>query len=655
MKNCAIGNSNQHCRYFDAAKVGYVIPKELFGKDTNAKTKKGVALGWSTLIIYLAPAKQNIFGKNLCSSATEGCTKSCLFSAGRGRMKPVEKARMNKAEYFLSDRSGFMQQAYKEIDSAYKNSLKKGIPIAVRMNGTSDIPWENISVEAPNGVKYRNLMEAFPQVQFYDYTKIYSRLGNTPKNYHLTFSRAETMKNKMESKEALKRGFQVAAVFAIKKGEDLPKTYDGYKVVDGDEHDLTFLRPQGVILGLRAKGDALKDKSGFVIQLNKSIGNSAPFDANKVDLNSISRELLIKWLVWNDKNGIYTDSDSIAEGMQPLTKQEAIELIKGQKIGGVKKEFLVTDKSGRSAKPYKMDIDHIKKHFDLDDMDYNTEQTLRNFLEESYIGDVWNTADLKIKCIGIKEKKIGTMTRFKKGSKAAKDYMAKLRAMKSDSSGGTLQGLDFVNKRGSTTYLHYSRKPKKGVRKKAAPKKSASRKTRTQKNTLLPLSYLLLDDTYTLGKSGKTIYQLGYKVPNRNAYYAYTLTGKKVIHKGTTKVNLIDERGISGYVHTKKRGTKTIVKYSRVNGVETKSKSHSDYNSPEVNIQIGLTKDSMNTIAHHMGVLAASNAHLLKLKTQLAFAATASDKARIRRHIESVKNHIRNTKKQIQLAKKSIK
>jgi hypothetical protein len=274
MKKCIIGNPSEHCEYFDAPKVGYVVPDKLFGKDSNAKTKKGIPLGYSTYLIYLAPAKQNKFGKNLCSSATEGCTTSCLFTSGRGRMKPVEKARKNKAEYFLSDRDGFMTQVYKELTTAVNGIKKTGIPIAVRMNGTSDIPWENIPVTSPSGKRYSSIMEAFPNVQFYDYTKIYRRLGNTPKNYHLTFSRAETMKNKMEAKEALKRGFQVAAVFGVKKGESLPKTYDGYKVVDGDEHDLTFLQPNGVILGLRAKGDALKDESGFVIQTNKTVNGN---------------------------------------------------------------------------------------------------------------------------------------------------------------------------------------------------------------------------------------------------------------------------------------------------------------------------------------------------------------------------------------------
>jgi DNA repair protein RadC len=308
---CTIGNSNDTCEYFDNPKIGYVVPKKLFGKDSNAKTKKGIPLGYSTYLIYLAPAKQNKFGKNLCSGATQGCMASCLFSAGRGRMKPVEKARKNKAEYFLSDRDAFMTQVYREIETAYKSSLKNGIPIAVRMNGTSDVPWENILVTSPSGKRYTNIMAAFPKVQFYDYTKIYRRLGNTPKNYHLSFSRGETAKNKLEAEQALKRKFQVSVVFNIKKGQPFPKKWNGYEVVDGDEHDLTFLRKKGVVLGLRAKGDAKKDETGFVIRgTNYNRINGYPIQ-KEIVVGSIGAAETLKDLVPEVKVSVVRKSNKI--------------------------------------------------------------------------------------------------------------------------------------------------------------------------------------------------------------------------------------------------------------------------------------------------------------------------------------------------------
>jgi hypothetical protein len=233
-------------------------PKSLFGTQ-NAKTSKGEKLGFTTYILYMAPEKQNSMGKNVCPKATTGCKAACLFTAGRGRFTNVAKARMNKTEYFLQARAEFMNQVAKEIAKGVK---KHGADaMCVRLNGTSDIPYENIPVGS-----YKNIMEAFPEVQFYDYTKVYKRLtSKLPSNYHLTFSRAETLENQLEAKKALELGFNVAAVFKVKSGVELPGTYMSAKVVDGDEHDLTFLHGNGVVLGLKAKGDAKKDVTGFVI------------------------------------------------------------------------------------------------------------------------------------------------------------------------------------------------------------------------------------------------------------------------------------------------------------------------------------------------------------------------------------------------------
>lgn len=241
----------------------YKKPTTLFGTQ-NAKTIKGEQLGYTTYILYMSPEKQNTMGKNICPKATAGCAASCLFTAGRGKFTNVMKGRLNKTEYFLRERDNFMNDVAKEIAKGIK---KHGADkMCVRLNGTSDIPYENIPVGG-----FKNIMEMFPDVQFYDYSKIFNRLTKElPKNYHLTFSRAETKDNHIEADKALAMGFNVAAVFAVKDETELPTTYNGYKVINGDEHDLTWLHKsntkKGLIVGLKSKGSAKNDTTGFVIR-----------------------------------------------------------------------------------------------------------------------------------------------------------------------------------------------------------------------------------------------------------------------------------------------------------------------------------------------------------------------------------------------------
>ena len=237
----------------------YKKPTNLFGTQ-NAKTKKGEKLGYTTYILYMSPEKQNSLGKNICPKATAGCKASCLFTAGRGKFNNVMKGRLNKTEYFLQDRANFMEQVASEISKGIKKHGASAM--CVRLNGTSDIPYENIPVGG-----FENIMAMFPDVQFYDYTKIFSRLTKQlPSNYHLTFSRAETKQNQDEAQKAIDLGYNVAAVFKVKDETELPETYMNAMVINGDEHDLTFLHGNGVIIGLKEKGEAKKDETGFVIK-----------------------------------------------------------------------------------------------------------------------------------------------------------------------------------------------------------------------------------------------------------------------------------------------------------------------------------------------------------------------------------------------------
>jgi len=233
----------------------------------DAKTTKGEPLGYLTGILYLAPA--NVSGFNVCPNATAGCAAACLYSAGRGKFTSVQTARIAKTRRFFASPKRFVSDLSKDIAALVRRADKKGLIPCVRLNGTSDLPWEKLK-----GDDGKTLMQAFPHLQFYDYTKSSERMtefinGDMPPNYHLTFSRSE--KGGMGSFYAgiLASGGNIASVVNVKRGNPLPAFSGSHTfVVDGDAHDLRFLDPKGCIVGLRAKGDAIKDTSGFVLQVD---------------------------------------------------------------------------------------------------------------------------------------------------------------------------------------------------------------------------------------------------------------------------------------------------------------------------------------------------------------------------------------------------
>ena len=225
--------------------------KKLLNIDNNAKTVKGQKDGYMTAILYLAPSNQS--GFNTCPMASEGCKKACLYTAGHGAFNNVQQGRINKTRWFIQERSTFMDQLRKEITNHIKNATRKGFIPCIRLNGTSDISWETTGI-----------FEQFPQVQFYDYTKIYKRAlkyvnGQYPSNYHLTYSLNED--NYQEAFDILLKGGNISAVFR----NELPETYKGYRVINADETDLRFTDDNNIIAGLMAKGKAKKDYSGFVL------------------------------------------------------------------------------------------------------------------------------------------------------------------------------------------------------------------------------------------------------------------------------------------------------------------------------------------------------------------------------------------------------
>ena len=232
----------------------------------NPKTLKGQSSGYMTYILHLAPA--DLSGYNTCPKATTGCTAACLNTAGRGGMfkkgettNVIQKARIRKTKMFFEDRITFMNLLVKDIQLGIKQAAKKGLIPVFRLNGTSDLSWEKYEVLV-NEQSYTNVFMAFPEIQFYDYTKILGRKVTGLGNYHLTFSDADG--NDDDVLKAFEQGYNVATVFGIKKSQPMPETYNDVPVFNGDDSDLRFLDPKGVVVGLYAKGKAKKDTSGFV-------------------------------------------------------------------------------------------------------------------------------------------------------------------------------------------------------------------------------------------------------------------------------------------------------------------------------------------------------------------------------------------------------
>ena len=224
----------------------------------NPKIQKGTERGYLSFILHLAPS--TLSGHNTCPKATRGCIAACLNTAGRGGMfkrgettNVIQKARIRKTNYFYDDRAGFMLDLMQDIKKGIRLANKLGLEPVFRLNGTSDLSWEKYSM-----IEGMNVFDVFAGIQFYDYTKVLGRKVKHIENYHLTFSKADG--NDSDVAEALLQGMSVVAVY-----DKIPAG-----VPSADETDLRFLDPKGIMLGLKAKGRAKKDYSGFVIRLTES-------------------------------------------------------------------------------------------------------------------------------------------------------------------------------------------------------------------------------------------------------------------------------------------------------------------------------------------------------------------------------------------------
>jgi hypothetical protein len=226
-----------------------------------------------TYIIYLSPAKTS--GYNVCTHSTPECRLGCLANSGRAKVEEyahrsmIKDARIKKTRLFFENQDYFMAWMVAEMKAYQMKAKKDGYAFSVRLNGTADIDWADKSEFGTT------IFEIFPDVQFYDYTKNPHKFVNKPENYHLTFS--YTGRNWDTCKGLLDAGFNVAVIFDTTKKEQLPATFNGYEVINGDLTDYRPYDGKGVIVGLRYKECAHKNinkqlmDSCFVVKTVKEL------------------------------------------------------------------------------------------------------------------------------------------------------------------------------------------------------------------------------------------------------------------------------------------------------------------------------------------------------------------------------------------------
>lgn len=222
---------------------------------------------------------------NLCKKATNGCATSCLYHQGILKNSDFAKnkikiARIKRTFKFLLQRNEFFAQLIKEIKSLQKKAIKDGLTLAIQLNGTSDVLWEQESFQF-NEATYENLMVYFNDIQFFDYTKydILKSRKKRPSNYHLTYSRAGSHKGKLVDdweflQQLLDKEIDVCVVFnkKMKKLMLEQSSFLGYKLIDADLCNCRVAdvhhreNQKGLILVHEADKKTDFNNSGFIIQ-----------------------------------------------------------------------------------------------------------------------------------------------------------------------------------------------------------------------------------------------------------------------------------------------------------------------------------------------------------------------------------------------------
>lgn len=229
----------------------------------NESAKHFKAYKYNELVytIYLAPAKSS--GYEVCAGRTAECTKLCLNESGMNTMDGydgrINKSRIKKTQLFYENRELFVRWMIAEINTMIAKAKKLEYNYSVRLNNTSDLSPELFYIN-DNGTK-RNILEIFPDVQFYDYTKVANRVKLMAKypNYDLTYSYSG--ENMDECITMLENNVRVAVVF-----RNVPTVFIGKEVIDGDKYDMRYRDPKNCVVGLKFKRVRTKlTESSFVI------------------------------------------------------------------------------------------------------------------------------------------------------------------------------------------------------------------------------------------------------------------------------------------------------------------------------------------------------------------------------------------------------
>lgn len=236
---------------------------------TSTKIEAGTAVGILSAVLYMQPANES--GREACTGRSEGCTAACLAEeTGKMSFPNARRARRRRHASFYADRNRFLADVHVEIAGVERSAIKQGKVAAIRLNGTTGMPWHRMAYTAHDGTRYARIHDAFPNVHFYEYTKAPLRMesrGGIPANLSLTFSISERADADAEAARYLDAGYGAAVVTFTKRHQPPARfTVDGasYPTVDGDAHDARFLDPAGHVVILAAKGRAKTDESGFV-------------------------------------------------------------------------------------------------------------------------------------------------------------------------------------------------------------------------------------------------------------------------------------------------------------------------------------------------------------------------------------------------------